>query len=511
VTEAPARPPNDRIGPIHACPAVASALAGVSERRSYADHLARGRELVGAGRTAEAIAYLRASAADLADRDPAGAATLLVEAVQPTFFAAGVESAVNLAHQAVEMAAGTESVAELRAMTRLGDAFAWAGQYAGAREAWGRAATIPTGNDPSALCERANALLRAGQLEAARTAAYEAVVRSREAESRTDLLDALSMALNAEANLGNLHEALSCAEQCVDGTQAEGGVEYVDSVASIAWIAALLGDVGRAEAAITEASAGLERLRITAPGGLAAGMLALGLGQFEDAVRAFEDKTAGVPLKPVAQMLSFRPYVASLVEAYARVGRTDDARALLDQFIEPAVASQLPHLAAPALRARAAAYDDESALEEALDWHARWGNRFEEGRTLLARGEMLRRRKQRAAARRDLAAAVQKFRQVGAVTWQARAAGELRAAGERSVALPPPITRGPEALSQQESAIVQLVAEGLSNREIASRLFLSVKTVEGHLTAVYGKLGVRSRGQLLAALLGGTKEDAASS
>ncbi|HET6745332.1 MAG TPA: helix-turn-helix transcriptional regulator [Candidatus Limnocylindria bacterium] len=486
-------------------------LDHVPARRSHADHLARGRELVGAGRTAEAIAYLRASAADLADRDPAGAATLLVDAVQPTLMVSGAASALTLAREAVAMAQGTEGVAELRAMTRLGDAFAWAGQHADAREAWGRAATLPVGSDPSALCERANALLRAGQLEAARTAAYEAVVRSREAESRADLADALSMAMNAEANLGNLHEALSCAEQCVALTEAEGGVEYLDSVASIAWIAALLGDVDRAEASIAEASAGLQRLRVTAPGGLAAGMLALGQGQFEDAVRAFEDKRSELPLQPWAQMHSFRPYVASLVEAYARVGRTDDARDLLDQFLEPAVSSQLPHLAAPALRARAAAYDDASVLDEALVWHAQWGNRFEEGRTLLARGEMLRRRKQRADARRDLAAAVQKFGQVGAATWQARAAGELRAAGERSVALPPPISRGPEALSQQESAIVELVAEGLSNREIASRLFLSVKTVEGHLTAVYGKLGIRSRGQLLAALLGGPQEDASSS
>ena len=248
-------------------------------------------------------------------------------------------------------------------------------------------------------------------------------------------------------------------------------------------------------------------LRMTSLGGLAAGMLALGRGRFQDAVDAFETKTSEMPMSPLAQTLSLRPFVPALVEAYARLGRTDDARALLNQFVDGALQTEQPHVLVPALRARGAAYDDEAAFDEALRLHAGWGNRFEEGRTLLARGEMLRRRKQRAAARRDLAAAVQRFTQAGAVTWRARAAGELRAAGDRSAALPAPITMGPQALSQQEAAIVELVAEGLSNREIATRLFLSVKTVEGHLTVVYGKLGIRSRGQLLAAMLGSAKDD----
>lgn len=472
------------------------------DKPSYKSHQVHGRALAEAGRTAEAIAYLRASAADLGRDDPAGAAMLLIDAVQPTMLTSGPERAVELAREAASMALGTAGIAELRALTRLGDAFAWAGDHAQAREAWKRAAAIEAGNEPSVLCERANTLLRTGDLDAARAAAYNAVVRSRQAESMVDLLDALGMACTAEVDLGNLREALNCAEQAVAAMDGDPGVERIDCYASIAWVTALMGDVDRAEAAIAEASGQLIELRITAPGGLAAGMLALGRGRFQDAVDAFEAKRSDVPMSALAQVLSLRPFVPALVEAYARAGRTDDARALVDQFYEAALQTEQPHIVAPALRASAAAYDDEAALDEAMQWHARWGNRFEEGRTLLARGELLRRRKQRAAARRDLASAVQRFAQVGAVTWRARAAAELRAAGERSAALPAPIARGPEALSQQEAAIVELVAEGLSNREIATRLYLSVKTVEGHLTAVYGKLGVRSRGQLLAALLG---------
>ena len=433
---------------------------------------------------------------------------LLVDAVQPTMLLSGPERALDIAREATEMARGTAGAAEVRALTRLGDAHAWSGQYAQAREAWTRAANVDAGKEASVLCERANALLRAGQLDAARAAAYEALVRSRQAESKVDLLDALAMACVAQVHIGNLREALDCAEQQLAATEGEVGVDRLGAIASIAWVTALLGDVDRAEAALAQASSLTVGMRMTSAGGLAAGMLALGRGRFQDAVDAFEAKTSDVSLPPLAHLLSLRPFMPALVEAYAHLGRTDAAHALVDQFFEAALQTDQARVVVPALRARGAAYEDEAALDEAMRWHADWGNRFEEGRTLLARGELLRRRKQRAAARRDLAAAVQRFSQVGAVTWRARAAAELRAAGDRSAAQPAPIARGPEALSQQEAAIVELVAEGLSNREIATRLFLSVKTVEGHLTAVYGKLGIRSRGQLLASLLGGTRDDA---
>ena len=435
---------------------------------------------------------------------------LLVDTIQPTMLLSGPERALEAAREAAEMARGTAGTAEVRALTRLGDAYAWAGHSALARAAWAEAAAVDAGQEPSVLCERANALLRAGQLDAARAAAYEALVRSRHAESRVDLLDALAIACTTEVHLGNLREALSCAEQHLAATEGEAGMDRLDALASLAWVTALLGDVDRAEEALAQAGTQIADLRMTAPGGFAAGMLALGRGRFQDAIDAFEAKTADTPMPPSAQALSLRPFVPALVEAYAHVGRTDEARALVDQFLEEALETGQAHVVVPALRARGAAYDDAAAFDEALRWQRGWGNRFEEGRSLLARGEMLRRRKQRAAARRDLAAAVQRFTQVGSVTWRTRAATELRAAGDRSAPSPAPIAGEAEALSQQEGAIVALVAEGLSNREIATRLFLSVKTVEGHLTTVYGKLGVRSRSQLLAALLGSTRDGSGS-
>lgn len=72
--------------------------------------------------------------------------------------------------------------------------------------------------------------------------------------------------------------------------------------------------------------------------------------------------------------------------------------------------------------------------------------------------------------------------------------------GERLPARRQPPQAMVEQLTRQEGEVLELVRAGLSNREIAERLVLSVKTVEGHLTTIYGKLGVASRAQALAAL-----------
>lgn len=81
--------------------------------------------------------------------------------------------------------------------------------------------------------------------------------------------------------------------------------------------------------------------------------------------------------------------------------------------------------------------------------------------------------------------------------WAVRARHELRATGETSAE---PRGRPWETLSPQELQIARLAAEGLSNRDIAQRLFLSHRTVGSHLYRLFPKLGVTSRGQLRDAL-----------
>ncbi|HET7686585.1 MAG TPA: LuxR C-terminal-related transcriptional regulator [Candidatus Limnocylindria bacterium] len=449
----------------------------------------------------EALAALEVAAAELEADDPAGAARLRIDAVQIGLMAAGPDRALALAEAAVDAARGTDPAIEAAALTRLGDALSWAGRYDEAAGRWREAATFTATPDPSLACERANAALRGGDLRLARDLVYEAVVRARSAESHDDLIDALTIASIVEIHLGHLREAFDSAEQALDLTSTDDVALHTAALGLVAWVAALLGDRDRCSAAIAEAGADLERHHVTAPGGFAAGMLALSEARYDDAVRAFEGKTVELPLHPVAQALGIRPFVPSLVEAYARAGRGPEAQRLLDQFFDAAMATGQPRHVAPALRAKGVSTGELAPLDAALAAHAAWGNRFEEARTLLARGELLRRVRRPAEARVDLRGAVDRFEQAGALLWRERAVTELRAAGDRRVATMTPGT-GPERLTQAEATVAALVIEGLTNREIADRLFLSVKTVEARLTTIYGKLGVRSRAQLTATGIG---------
>jgi len=459
----------------------------------------RAQRLQASGATAEALAVLESGADRIAVRNPGAASRLLVDGSQLALAVSGADRAVSVAERAVRLGSLAGGLDELVALTRLGDALSWAGRYAEAQASWQRATALDAGGDPGMLCERANALIRLGD-PAAHDAAYRALVASRESEDRDAVLDALNLATVAEIHAGRLQEALRNAEEAFSILADQRTVDAVDAIGLLAWVVALLGDEPRCVALIDDADRRLKDLRITAPGGLARGLLALSLGRAADAVAAFEAKAADARLGPVAAMTWLRPFGAEFVEAYVRAGRYDDARRLLADLTPVAMATGQPRLAAPVWRATGLVNDDENAFETALTEHQRWGNRFEEARTRQVFGEFLRRRKRRAEAREQLGAAAATFDQLGAAAWRDRAIAELRLAGERT-----PSTRafrpgGPETLTRQEGEVVELVRGGLSNREIANRLVLSVKTVEGHLTTIYGKFGVASRTQLVAAL-----------
>jgi DNA-binding NarL/FixJ family response regulator len=118
-------------------------------------------------------------------------------------------------------------------------------------------------------------------------------------------------------------------------------------------------------------------------------------------------------------------------------------------------------------------------------------------RALADLGATLRRLNRRAAAREPLHAALELARAGGALAIARRAHAELEAAGER---LRPLLAGGVESLTPSERRVADLAAQGHSNREIAQALFLTVKTVESHLSSAYRKLDVRSRRDLGAVL-----------
>jgi len=123
--------------------------------------------------------------------------------------------------------------------------------------------------------------------------------------------------------------------------------------------------------------------------------------------------------------------------------------------------------------------------------------RLERLHALCDLGAILRRRQDVVAARPPLREALMESRRLGALALARRAESELAATGE---AVPPIRTTGVGALTPSELRTVRMAADGMSNRNIAQALWVTVKTVETHLSAAYRKLDVRSRRELPAVL-----------
>jgi DNA-binding CsgD family transcriptional regulator len=136
----------------------------------------------------------------------------------------------------------------------------------------------------------------------------------------------------------------------------------------------------------------------------------------------------------------------------------------------------------------------EQRIRDALDRDVgAWP--FERSRMQLMLGSRLRRRKQIQEARDLLRAAREGFDSLGAEPWAERAREELRAAGVPSRTPAPALW---SSLSAQELQVARMAAEGLSNRQIAERLYMSHRTVASHLYRIFPKLGITNRAQLAA-------------
>ncbi|MGW7662939.1 helix-turn-helix transcriptional regulator [Streptomyces sp. NPDC054756] len=229
----------------------------------------------------------------------------------------------------------------------------------------------------------------------------------------------------------------------------------------------------------------------------AAARAALGAADFDS---AFHHATAicapGIlpPFNPEALWSA-----PDLIEAAIRTGRHTEARRHADALRNAGVSRLSARLALSSATATAmtsTADDTTRCFEEALALPGVEQWPFEAGRARLAYGEALRRQGHNRDARIHLTAARDRFEELGARTWQARAAAELRATGMTRT------SRGKagEALTPQELEVARLAATGLSNPQIASRLFLSPRTVSSHLYRVFPKLGITSRAELRDAL-----------
>jgi DNA-binding CsgD family transcriptional regulator len=227
----------------------------------------------------------------------------------------------------------------------------------------------------------------------------------------------------------------------------------------------------------------------------------IGRGDFES---AYQHAAAISPAGTFASHVPHALWVAmDLVEAAVRTNRRAEAAAHVRAMQETGIAELSPRLALLAGGSAALCADeDEDAVRLfdaalALPGVERWP--FDLARVQLAYGEMLRRARSNADSRRPLSSAYDAFSLLSARPWTERASKELRASGWVA---PRTAAAGSKVLTPQEREIADLAASGLSNKQIAERLYLSHRTVGAHLYQIFPKLGIASRAALRDALAG---------
>lgn len=187
---------------------------------------------------------------------------------------------------------------------------------------------------------------------------------------------------------------------------------------------------------------------------------------------------------------------AELIEAATRCGAEQEAEEAVAWITEMTVASATPWALGVQARSRALVTTGEAAdagFREALSWFEHTQVRAELARTQLLYGEWLRRERRRTEARDQLRAAHSALESMGMEAFADRARRELLATGETARRRTAPTS---QALTAQELLVARLAREGLSNPEIGSRLFISSRTVQYHLSKVFAKVDISSRSQL---------------
>ncbi len=339
-----------------------------------------------------------------------------------------------------------------------------------------------------------------GEFELADMFLADAAARLR-AEGRLRVL-ARAAVMQAWARLrrGQWSTAMPLAEEGCRLAEESGQAEWLAAgLAGQAMVAALRGEVAEAAPAADRAE------RIAVPNGmtnvaaitvLARATAAAAEGDFSVAwdylSRLHHEADPGSSPFQALWALSHLAYAA------VQCDRVERTRELIKH-----VTSQLPpEPIVPTLRMNVIYADAllapdeliEQRIREALDRDVgSWP--FERSRMQLMLGSRLRRRKQIQEARELLRAAREGFDSLGAGLWAERAREELRAAGVPSRAPTPTVW---SSLSAQELQVARMAAEGLSNRQIGERLYLSHHTVASHLYRIFPKLGITNRVQLTA-------------
>ncbi len=228
---------------------------------------------------------------------------------------------------------------------------------------------------------------------------------------------------------------------------------------------------------------------------LARGRLYLEQRRYDDAIREFRSLGANIEALGIGNsaFYDWRPYLALALHA---AGRRDEALQTSIEALDRARGWGAPQSVGVALRTLGlveGGASGEKLLHEAVEVlsHAQW--RLEYAKALVELGAAIRRGNKRSDAREHLRLGLELAHKLGATVLEERAQTELAATGARPRRL---MLSGLESLTPSERRVAEMAAENMTNKDIAQALFVTPKTVEVHLSSVYRKLDISSRGQL---------------
>lgn len=304
--------------------------------------------------------------------------------------------------------------------------------------------------------------LWSGNLEAARAVALEHIAYAERTGQQGQRAQGLFNLSLAEAHLGNISDALSAAQDTLT---------FSEEIDDVYFVGLAYWGLGAAHVHGGDPAAGLEPL---------------------DRAAALREK---IGIQDTGRWRFYPEHVEALIAA----GEVDRAKQQATLLLHRSTRLDRVSGLATGHRSLGLVAAAEGRLEEAVNHverarkeHERWANPFEHARTLLALGQVARRKRAKSEAKAALDQAIRLFDSIGARLWAERATGELARVGLRPSA--------PLELTETERRVAELAASGLTNKDVAASLFISPKTVEANLAKVYRKLGIRSRAELGARL-----------
>ncbi|OBF36268.1 LuxR family transcriptional regulator [Mycobacterium sp. ACS1612] len=227
----------------------------------------------------------------------------------------------------------------------------------------------------------------------------------------------------------------------------------------------------------------------------ALGFLEVSLGRYEEAVATLRSLLAKFDPATTSTELPSAIFLPDAIEALIQVNRGDEAEPLIEALERNGERLDRAWVRAVGARGRSmllAARGDldaaSAAAERAMLQHNRLSMPIERARTLLLLGQLQRRQRRKEAASASLQQALDIFERLHVPLWADRARAELARANVGP--------RQSGQLTPSEQRVAELAASGMKNRDVATALFISPKTVEANLARIYRKLGIKSRAEL---------------